>query len=148
MSNKSFEHVQSDQRMIVTIFEQNSNFTKSNFTLSGVLLLNGDQMSAWSEISLATFIWMALPFLFYGACSSLIALFTLRKHPYIIFVLLPFFITTILIPLSFGAPTSMILAYAVSSTDLSVSPAVCMVFGFLQTVIIFIVSTTRLHATL
>uniref|UniRef100_A0A8R1E6K4 Transmembrane protein n=1 Tax=Caenorhabditis japonica TaxID=281687 RepID=A0A8R1E6K4_CAEJA len=143
---------ESDEKDILSLFEKIRNETnqtsESNYSIAGALLLSGKWMSDWWEISLSIFLWMAISFMIISTGASLLALFTLRKHPYACFIPIPFIIMMFIIPSVFGAPTSMVLAFAMSASKNAVSTWYCAVMGIIQTILIFVTSLTRIHATL
>ncbi|CAL2029064.1 unnamed protein product [Caenorhabditis brenneri] len=137
---------------ILSLFETSRNLTnttsESPYSIAGALLLSGKWMNKWGEISLSIFLWMTLSFMVISLGATLLSLFTLRKHPYACFIPIPFIIMMFVIPFVFGAPTSMILALAMYASNNAVSTWYCAVMGIIQTILIFIMSVTRIHATL
>ncbi|CAD6198896.1 unnamed protein product [Caenorhabditis auriculariae] len=122
--------------------------SESPYTLAGALMLSGKLMTDWWEISLSIFLWMSLSFTVIYLGATFLSLFTMRKHPYVCFFVLPLLGMIIVGPMLLGAPTSMVMAFAMSASKNAVSTWFCMFAGVLQTLLIFLVSITRLLATL
>lgn len=141
-----------ENKEILSLFETSRNYTnatsESTYSVAGALLLSGKWMNDWWEISLSIFLWMTLSFMIISIGASLLSLITLRKHPYACFIPIPFIIMMFVIPFVFGAPTSMILALAMYASQNAVSTWYCAVMGIIQTILIFVTSITRIHATL
>ncbi|PAV67693.1 hypothetical protein WR25_04212 [Diploscapter pachys] len=102
----------------------------------------------WFNISLAIFTWMALSYVMVYLCASLVCLVMTRKHPYSILLVLALLSMCLIGPLALGLTTSMILGFALSSTESPVSQWVTFLLGAIQTLLVILVSFSRILATL
>uniref|UniRef100_A0A1I7WFX6 LSM14 domain-containing protein n=1 Tax=Heterorhabditis bacteriophora TaxID=37862 RepID=A0A1I7WFX6_HETBA len=126
----------------------------SNYTVVGALLLSGNYMTDWWEMAFSIFIWMAISYSVLYIGAVIVAFLMMRKHPYVFLVFIPmlehvfFLAMCVLGPATIGAVTSMSLAFTLSSSDKEVSPWHCMVLGVFQSLIVVVVSFSRLLGTL
>ncbi|CAI2319598.1 unnamed protein product [Caenorhabditis sp. 36 PRJEB53466] len=141
-----------EEKEVLSLFEKHQNGTnetsESTYSIAGALLLSGKWMTDWWEISLSIFLWMTLSFLLITIVASLVTLFSMRKHQFVCLMPIPFFLMALIVPLFFGATTSMVLAFAMYASKNAVSTWYCAIMGIIQTILIFVAALTRIHATL
>ncbi|CAI4224310.1 unnamed protein product [Auanema sp. JU1783] len=118
------------------------------FTLTSVFHLHNTYFHDWWEITVFIFIWMALSYnlLFLGA--ALTASIFLRRHTSMLLFVTPLLVLCVVGPLALSTITSMSLAFALSAASQPVSAYVCAFLGVVQTVMVIVVSFSRLLGTL
>ncbi|KJH46682.1 hypothetical protein DICVIV_07246 [Dictyocaulus viviparus] len=134
---------------IISLFNNGrSNSTDRSYSLFGAFALSGSYMTDWLEISASILLWMAISntILYLGA--ALIALLMMRRHPYVVLFVIPLIAMCVIGPVTVGVTTSLALAFVLSSSDKEISPWHCMILGVFQSIVLIIVSFSRLLGTL
>ncbi|XGW21080.1 hypothetical protein V3C99_004218 [Haemonchus contortus] len=119
-----------------------------SYTLLGALTLNGAYMIDWLEIATSIFVWMAISYTVLYLSASFVALMMMRRHPYVVLFVIPLLAMCVIGPVTVGVATSLVLAYTLSASDKEISPWHCMVLGVFQSIMLVIVSFSRLLGTL
>ncbi|VDO18649.1 unnamed protein product [Heligmosomoides polygyrus] len=134
---------------IISLFnDEKQNDTAGSYTLAGALTLSGAYMTDWLEIATSIFVWMAISYTVLYLSAAFIALMMMRRHPYVVLFVIPLLAMCVIGPVTVGVTTSLVLAYTLSASDKEISPWHCMVLGVFQSVMLVIVSFSRLLGTL
>ncbi|KAK6727694.1 hypothetical protein RB195_005402 [Necator americanus] len=155
MSNGTWhteEPTSSSSPQIISLFmNENANDTdrpNRAYTILGALTLSGAYMTDWLEIAASIFLWMAISYAVLYLGAALVALLMMRRHPYVVLFVLPLLAMCVIGPVTVGVLTSLVLAYTLSSSDKEISPWHCMVLGVFQSIMLIVVSFSRLLGTL
>ncbi|CAJ0930519.1 unnamed protein product, partial [Mesorhabditis belari] len=133
----------------ISLFENVKNPTKWIYNVYDVLSVNTDvQIEEWQHIFFSILIWMTISYLVAYLTAILIATIMLRKHPFVVCIVLPMSLMCVVGPVTMGAVTSASIAFALSSANKPVNPAYCLVLGVIQTFFHILISFSRILATL
>ncbi|KAJ1373755.1 hypothetical protein KIN20_036254 [Parelaphostrongylus tenuis] len=140
------------QSQIISLFiDHRRNVTdrlNRSYSLLGALALSGSYMTGWFEIAASILLWMAISNIVLYLGAALIALLMMRRHPYVVLFVIPLLAMCVIGPVTVGLTTSAVLAYALSASDKEISPWHCMVLGVFQSMMLVVVSFSKLLGTL
>ncbi|MFH4983026.1 hypothetical protein AB6A40_009735 [Gnathostoma spinigerum] len=132
-----------------TLFAKHHNGTvRVDFSLWKVLTLRHHEMTQFWEMWLGITAWMAVSYITIHLTAALVAMIMLRKHSWMVMIVLPMIAVAFIYPATIGALTSASIALTFSSADKAINSTACMILGCSQTLFIVVLSFSRILATL
>ncbi|CAD5207428.1 unnamed protein product [Bursaphelenchus okinawaensis] len=119
-----------------------------DYDMWSVLSLQENNVNGFWQLWLSIFIWMAVSYIFVHAIAFLVAVISLRYHPWVFFISFPFLLMMLLGPTTVGALTSASIALTFSMAQKSITAWHCLFIGCGQTLIVLMTSFFRILATL
>jgi len=116
--------------------------------MTSVTTDESDGIDGLWAIWMSIFTWMAVSYAVVHLVAFLVALISLRHHPWAVLLSSPFLVMAVIGPLTLGALTSGSIALPFAIAGKSISVWYCMLFGCGQTALVVVTSFSRIMATL
>ncbi|XP_070575929.1 transmembrane protein 170A-like [Ptychodera flava] len=123
-------------------------FTTRLDSFSSVIGLSSDPLQGFAEMWYHVFLWFLFSSVLVHAIAAFIAFFCLRKHKIGRFVPVAIIIMGFLGPMTGGSITSVAIAGVHRAAGYTMFPLYAMIFGVGQTLMVLLVSFTRILATM
>ncbi|KAE9555292.1 hypothetical protein FO519_001543 [Halicephalobus sp. NKZ332] len=121
---------------------------EGDFGFWRVLALSAHDIRSFWHMWLAILLWMTVSYVVIHVVAFLCAVVMLRHHPWMVFLSFPFLAMVLVGPSTFGALTSASIAWTFALANKSITSWHCMFLGCGQTLVVVILSFSRILATL
>ncbi|XP_052059657.1 transmembrane protein 170B-like [Mytilus californianus] len=111
-------------------------------------LTPGESAKSFAEIWYQVFLWALFTSIFVHAIAAILAFIRLRKHKIGRWMSLVIIVMGVLCPLTGGVITSATIAGFYRGSDFEMKPFIALLWGLGQTVVVIVVSFSRILATL